>query len=225
MTTDEASGRIGALRAELEHADRDLVHAVSRRQRLVETLAAIKQQAGVELRDVAQETAVLTRSATLARELGADPFLVGRLFRELIAHAVRVQEVRALEQDPSAAGDVLRIGYQGAEGAYSHWAARRHFAFRRAGSTCLAFATFKDVARAVASGAVDCGVLPIENSTAGSINETYDLLSTMELSIVGEEIVTIEHCLIGVEPCEPSTLRRIYSHPRRSRSAVSFSPA
>jgi chorismate mutase/prephenate dehydratase len=222
MTANQGDRRVEALRLELEQIDRDLIHAVSRRQRLVETLANVKQQAGIELRDRIQETAVLARSESMARELGADPFLVGRLFREVIAHAVRVQEARALERDPSPTGRVIRVGYQGADGAYSHLAARRHFSFRRADTTYQAFATFKEVARAVAEGEVDSGVLPIENSTAGSINETYDLLSIMELSIIGEEIVTIEHCLIGVELCAPPALRRIYSHPQALAQCSTF---
>jgi chorismate mutase/prephenate dehydratase len=217
----DAEPKIDALRGELESADRAIVDAISRRQRLIETLAAAKREAGLALRDRAQETAVLDRAEAAARGLGVDAFLISRVFRELIAHSVRVQEARSVERGADEAV-AIRIGYQGAEGAYSHWAARRHFSFRRASSTFVAFPTFRDLMQGVADGIVEYGVLPIENSTAGSINETYDLLSTMELSIVGEEIVTIEHCLIGLEPRPLHSLQRIYSHPQALAQCSQF---
>jgi chorismate mutase / prephenate dehydratase len=221
VATRDTEPKIEALRGELESADREIVHAISRRQRLIETLAAAKREAGVALRDRTQETAVLERAETSARQLGVDAFLVSRVFRELIAHAVRVQEARAAERSTDT-GVTIRVGYQGAEGAYSHWAARHHFSFHRASATFVALPTFKGLMQAVLDGVVEYGVLPIENSTAGSINETYDLLSTMDLSIVGEEIVTIEHCLIGLEPRAVQTIQRIYSHPQALAQCSQF---
>jgi chorismate mutase/prephenate dehydratase len=217
----DAEPRIDALRKELESADREIVEAISRRQRLIETVAAAKREAGVALRDRAQETAVLERAEGAARQLGVDAFLVSRVFRELIAHSVRVQEARSVERSADATV-TIRIGYQGAEGAYSHSAARRHFSFHRANATFAAFPTFRELMQAVSDGAVEYGVLPIENSTAGSINETYDLLSTMDLSIVGEEIVTIDHCLIGLESRPAQSLQRIYSHPQALAQCSQF---
>ena len=60
---------------------------------------------------------------------------------------------------------------------------------------------------------IEYAVLPIENSIAGSINESYDLLAEMGLSLVGEEFQRIDHCLIGAAEVPVSTIRRIYSHP------------
>jgi chorismate mutase/prephenate dehydratase len=221
MTAIDAERRIAALRGELEHADLAIVEAVSRRQRIVETIAAVKQQMHVPLRNPAQETLVLERCDAAARQLGADPFLVGRIFRELIAHAVRVQEFRTLERGQRADAP-LRIGFQGTDGAYSQAAAVRHFSPARETPTYTAWPTFRDLMQAVVRGDVDFGVLPIENSTAGSINETYDLLSAMELSIVGEEVLSIAHCLIGIEARPPATLRRIYSHPQALAQCSNF---
>jgi prephenate dehydratase len=66
---------------------------------------------------------------------------------------------------------------------------------------------------ALQAGEVDFAVLPIENSIAGSINESYDLLAKMGLSLVGEEYQPIAHCLIGAADVPVSDIRRIYSHP------------
>src|SRR5690606_31095269 len=67
---------------------------------------------------------------------------------------------------------------------------------------------------AVRDGDLDYALLPIENTTAGSINESYDLLAEMDLHLVGEEIQEVELCLIGLEADTPlAKLRRVLSHP------------
>jgi chorismate mutase/prephenate dehydratase len=218
MTSRDARATIVSLRAELEIADNDIVEAIARRQRIVDTVAAVKQQAGLPLRDRMQETAVLERCEAAARQLGADPFLVGRIFREVIAHAVRVQEVRAR----AATSEAFSVAFQGTEGAYGHIAARRYFSYAPNAATYRPQPTFRHVVEAVAQGEVDYGVLPIENSTAGSINETYDLLSSSDVSIVGEEISVIDHCLTGLERRSPESLKRIYSHPQALAQCSDF---
>ena len=57
-------------------------------------------------------------------------------------------------------------------------------------------------------------MLPIENTTAGSINDIYDILGASNLHIIGEEIIKIVHCLLAVEPVDVSKIRRILSHPK-----------
>jgi chorismate mutase / prephenate dehydratase len=222
MTGDEARSRIDALRAELGEADRALVEALGRRNRIVETIGAVKQEANAELRDRARERAVLERVEAVAREERLDPHFVTRLFREIIDHSIRTQQARLL----SGAGDTsersILVAYQGTEGAYGHQAAQRHFSPWHAQTAYRAFPTFRDTLHAVRARDVDYAVLPIENTTAGSINEAYDLLASMDLSLVGEEIQPIDHCLIGVKPVPLADLRRIYSHPQALAQCSEF---
>ena len=75
----------------------------------------------------------------------------------------------------------LVIGYQGTEGAYSQLAATRHFAESPKPVRCVGFHGFREMLEALGDGKVDYAVLPIENSIAGSINESYDLLAHMGL--------------------------------------------
>lgn len=107
----------------------------------------------------------------------------------------------------------LVVGYQGTEGAYSELAARRHFADAGRPVRCLGYHSFREMLEALKAGAIDYAVLPIENSIAGSINESYDLLAKMGLFLVGEEFQPIAHCLIGAEDVPVSDIRRVYSHP------------
>src|SRR5688500_5756372 len=98
----------------------------------------------------------------------------------------------SLPNDRYLVGRMLRVGFQGEAGAYGHRAAQTLFP----GSEPMAFPSFKRVFEATEIGSVEYGVVPLENSHAGSINETYDLLVKHGVRIVGEVIVRINHCLL-----------------------------
>ncbi len=66
----------------------------------------------------------------------------------------------------------------------------------------------------VAAGRADYAVLPIENSTAGIVTDIYDLLTEYNLFIVGEQILKVEHVLLGLQEAELSDIARVYSHPQ-----------
>ena len=105
------------------------------------------------------------------------------------------------------------MGYQGSEGAYSQLAATQHFGGGLQPLRCVGYHSFRQMLEALKAGEVDYAVLPIENSIAGSINESYDLLAKMGLSLVGEEFQPIAHCLIGAAEVAVTDIRRVYSHP------------
>src|SRR5512132_4104266 len=103
----------------------------------------------------------------------------------------------------------MKVAYQGEPGAYSERAVRAAFPDAEAlpcESVRLAFSR-------VTSGEADFGVVPLENSQAGSVNETYELLSnTSLLRIVGESIVRVDHALLGVPGARLEDVRRAHSH-------------
>ena len=147
----------------------------------------------------------------LAQDAGLDSYLATRLFREILEHSVRHQQEQLLDtQDPKRRGQkTLRVGYQGTDGAYSHQAALRHFAARDAEVQVKGFDSFVRLLEAVHEAEIDYAVLPIENTTAGSINEAYDLLARMNLALVGEEVLHVDHCLLALEPVSISRIRRV----------------
>ena len=65
-------------------------------------------------------------------------------------------------------------------------------------------------------------MLPVENTTAGSINEAYDLLAQTSLSVVGEEVLRVEHCLVGLQDATLDDIRRVYSHPQALAQCSNF---
>jgi arogenate/prephenate dehydratase len=104
----------------------------------------------------------------------------------------------------------MRIAFQGETGAFGEAAAERV----DADAPRVACATFDGVFEAVERGPATHGVLPIENSIAGTIHQTYDLLLEHQLSIVGEVEVPVVHHLLAPRGARIDRLRRIYSHPQ-----------
>lgn len=103
------------------------------------------------------------------------------------------------------------IVFQGERGAFSELAARQYFGKE---SRYEARPEFSDVYDAVASGEFDYGILPIENSMAGSIHQNYDLLLKGKLFIVGEIYLKISHYFMTNDKIAPEKITRIYSHPQ-----------
>lgn len=107
-------------------------------------------------------------------------------------------------------GRPLRVAFQGEPGAYSEEAVRAAFGDdvepvpRR---------SFEDVARAVLDGETDRGLLPVENTLAGTVVGGYDVLTGGELEVVGEVVRPIRHCLLGVPGSDVASLSRVLSHP------------
>jgi chorismate mutase/prephenate dehydratase len=108
----------------------------------------------------------------------------------------------------------LVIGYQGTDGAYSQVAAERHFAARGTAIETRGFDTFSALLHAVIAEQIDYAMQPIENTTAGSINDAYDLLARLDLHLVGEEVLKVEHCLAALPGMGLAGVRRVYSHPQ-----------
>jgi prephenate dehydratase len=104
-----------------------------------------------------------------------------------------------------------RVAFQGERGAYSEIAARSFFGEKVRLRPCE---SFDMVFKSVESGKVNCGVIPIENSQAGSIHQNYDLLLKHRLQIVGELNLRVVHNLIANPGATLSSIRRVFSHPQ-----------
>ena len=104
------------------------------------------------------------------------------------------------------------VGFQGVPGAYGEEATYAYF--NEAWSEIIAHDSFEDVIEALVEGKIDYGVLPIENSSAGEILDTYDLIKNHNLFIVGEQSIKIEHNLLGIKGSKLEDIREVYSHPQ-----------
>ncbi|MEX2479112.1 MAG: prephenate dehydratase [Gracilimonas sp.] len=214
---------LDSIRKRLDEIDCTILKALAQRQGLVKEVSELKLKNEQGIRDLEREELLLNRIRDLAHEVGLDRYYAEHLFREIITNSVRFQTHSLVDhQNEKANGDLIRVSYQGTDGAYSHLAATRHFSERYAKVDAIGYDTFKQAAQALQEEKVDYAILPIENTTAGSINDTYDIVGNENVHIVGEEILKVVHCLMSVEPVELSKIRRILSHPQAIAQCTNF---
>jgi len=206
------------LRRSLDEVDSGIVGLIAERGRVIADIARLKGDATLAVRDADREQRVLAGVEAVATELGVSASLVRRIFRELIGDSV-AQQARHLN---GGAGGRLRVAFQGTAHAYSDAATRKYLAGRGAEGELAGYATFRQAIGALLAGEVDLAVLPIENTTAGSINEVYALLREHQVFIVGEETWKADHCLAAVQDVPLRSLTRILSHPQGLEQCAQF---
>ena len=203
------------IRKIIDDLDETIIKALGERQKIVQQVISGKLERADEIRDPEREEKLLEKIRRKAPEVGMDPYFLEQLFREIIQYSVRYQTHALVDhQNEKSQEQTIRVSYQGTDGAFSHQAAMRHFEQRYSNVECIGYTRFEEAADAVENEDVDVALLPIENTTAGSINDTYDLLNEKALYIIGEEVLHINHCLMAPEDVQIGNIRRILSHPQ-----------
>lgn len=210
-----AKDSLREVRQIIDKLDDTIVKALGERQKIVQQVIQDKLEHEDDIRDPEREEKLLENIRKKAAKAGIDPYFLEQLFREIIQYSVRYQtHVLVDHQNEKSEEQTIRVSYQGTDGAFSHQAAMRHFEHRYDHVECIGYTRFEEAANAVEEGDVDVAILPIENTTAGSINDTYDLLNEKDLYIIGEEVLQIIHCLMAPKEVDVANIRRILSHPQ-----------
>lgn len=222
---------LSELRQEIDRIDAEIFRLFSERAEVSGDVAAYKREHGMRVFDPARERAKVADAASRAPE---DLATYAQVLMELLMEAsrsrqhalladsaddptlARIQQARAATPElfpPSA-----RVSCQGVEGAYSQIAAERIFRHPQ-----ISYApTFDAVFRTVEQGLSRYGVLPLENSTAGSVNQMYDLMMEHSFHIVRTTRVKIDHNLLALPGAEFSSIRDIYSHEQAIGQCAEF---
>ncbi len=216
------------LRGQIDAIDARIVELYEQRMNICRQVAEYKIATGKQVLDRQREAEKLKKVGGLAH----DEFIsrgVVELFEQIMSMSRKLQYQLLTEQGgmgrlPFIGVDALDVGrarvvFQGADGAYSQAAMNRYF-----GDSVDSFHvdTFRDAMIAIEEGRADFAVLPIENSTAGIVKEIYDLLQEYENYIVGEQILEIEHCLLGVPGASLEGIRTVYSHPQSLMQSAKY---
>jgi len=122
-----------------------------------------------------------------------------------------VQSIDQQGEYVAPAQQAINVAFQGERGAFGDEAVRAYFGSQ---AQPIPFRSFADVFRAVATGDVEAGLVPVENSQAGSINEVYDLLRQYDLFVTGEIGHPVNHCLLCLPGQQLSDIKRVISHPQ-----------
>lgn len=208
------------LRGQLDQIDEQIVRLYEERMDICSQVADYKIETGKKVLDKSREEEKLRKVRALAHN-DFNAHGVQELFEQIMSMSRKLQYNKLSEKGasgklPFIAVDRIdteeaRVVFQGAEGAYSQMAMMRYFGDD---VNCFHVDTFRDAMCAIEEGSADYAVLPIENSTAGIVNEIYDMLAEFENYIVGEQIIKIEHCLLGLPGTELEQIRTVYSHPQ-----------
>ncbi|MCM1423849.1 MAG: prephenate dehydratase [bacterium] len=216
------------LREKLDQIDEKIVALYEERMEISSLVADHKIETGKKVFDRAREEQKLEKVRALTHN-AFNAHGVQELFEQIMSMSRKLQynklaEAGSIGRLPFIGVDRLeteaaRVVFQGAEGAYSQLAMQRYF-----GESVKNFHvdTFRDAMTAIEEGRADFAVLPIENSTAGVVSEIYDLLVEFENYIVGEQIIKIEHCLLGLPGTDISQIRTVYSHPQSLMQSARF---
>ena len=219
---------LGDLRTQIDAVDEQIVDLYERRMDICRQVAEVKIETGKKVFDRDREKEKIAKVKSLTHT-DFNKTGIGELFEQIMSMSRKLQYQLLTEKGTigrlpfigvdSLGDDRVRVVFQGAEGAYSQAAMHQYF-----GDTVNSFHvdTFRDACCAIEEGSADFAVLPIENSTAGIVNEIYDLLVEFENYIVGEQIIKIEHCLLGVPGGRIEDIRTVYSHPQSLMQSARF---
>lgn len=216
------------LRGQLDEIDAQIVELYQKRMDVCNKVGEYKVAAGRKVFDKQREQEKLAAvTAGVTNEFYKKGLT--ELYEQLMSMSRKLQyqlltKKGALGRLPFIGVDKLdvegaRIVFQGTEGAYSQAAMKKYF-----GSDINSFhvQTFRDAMEAIEEGTADFAVLPIENSSAGAVNEVYDLLMEFENYIVGEVFLRIDHTLAGLPGTKLSDIERVYSHPQALMQSAKF---
>ncbi|MBF0428164.1 MAG: prephenate dehydratase [Magnetococcales bacterium] len=110
------------------------------------------------------------------------------------------------------------VAFQGERGAYSEQACRECLPDHQT----IPCKTFEEVFQAVDEREARIGMIPVENSIAGVVSDSYDLLAVYQLHILGEYYLRVRHCLLGVKGADPNLVNAVYSHPQALAQCRAF---
>ena len=207
------------LRQEIDGIDEKLINLFQQRMDTSAEIARYKQENGAQVYDPEREREKLHDLTGKAHD-GREAYVTA-LFSLLFSMS-RSEQERIIYPESTLGSKILGaiqdteqtfptrtvVACQGTEGAFSQLAAQKLFSL----PSIMYFNTFEGVFSAVDGGLCSYGVLPLENSSAGSINHVYDLLMRYPFYIVRSARLKIDHCLLAKEGVKISDIKEIYSH-------------
>ncbi|HIY33769.1 MAG TPA: prephenate dehydratase [Candidatus Eubacterium faecigallinarum] len=215
------------LRNEIDEIDDQLIPLLIKRMNISKQVAEYKVERGIPVLNSEREQQILDDVEAKCGELGntiKTVFSATMDASRAIQHkiigggkALREAVVTSMSDKKITAGG-MPVACQGVDGAYSGVTAKKLFP----DSPVKYYTQFEDVFEAVNKGDTKFGVIPVENSTAGSVHESYDLIMKYRFYVVGAYDLKIEHCLCAKESTRYEDITDIYSHPQALSQCNNF---
>ena len=216
------------IRDRIDSVDREIVKLFEERMNLCRDVAEFKIENNRQVLDPKREKQKIESIRNLTKNEAYQQGS-GELFRQIMAMSRKMQYKMLaehgimkdieFEETPNIKKENRRIVYQGVEGAYAHEAALQYFG---EDADVYHVSSWREAMEEVKCQRADYAVLPIENSTAGSVTQVYDLLMEYDNYIVGELFLKVEHALIGLSQAELSDIKKVYSHPQALMQSAGY---
>lgn len=204
---------LNKIREKITILDDQLLELFSQRRSLTLNVAKSKAHLIRPVRDQQREQELLIRLINKGKDLNLDAHYVTSIFQTIIEDSVLNQQAYLQTlANPNIQVPTVSVAFLGDKGSYSYLASHRYFSRRAEKIVEHGCQSFAEIMQQVESGHADYGMLPIENTSSGSINEVYDVLQHTNLSIVGEITQPIEHCLLTSVNTSLNKIKTIYAH-------------
>lgn len=217
------------LRDQIDQIDRQMVALFKSRMDISAQVAAYKEEHGLPVLAAGRERTLLNSIANQAGEELAD--YAQSMYRTILSASRSYQNARlgkdsaiyegirkAIESTPNMFPQRPTVACQGVEGAYSQIACDRLFK----APSIMFFQTFDHVFKAVESGMCQYGILPIENSTAGSVKAVYDLMIRHNFSVVRSARMKISHNLLAKHGTKIEDVKEVFSHEQAINQCANY---
>ena len=206
-------------RRELDQIDREIVEKLEERMRTAEKIAVYKKENALPVLDALREREKIDQITEMAAEDMASytRILYNTIMEMSKDHQRKVLQIespvvqaikKALEETPKVFPAKATVACQGVEGAYSQQACEKLFKMPK----IMFMKNFNGVFAAINQGLCQYGILPLENSTAGSVNQIYDLMMKNNFYIVKSVKLKIDHSLLAKKGVKKEDVREIFSH-------------
>ncbi|QTF07404.1 bifunctional chorismate mutase/prephenate dehydratase [Brenneria izadpanahii] len=210
------------LRERISELDLKLLELLAERRDLALEVARSKLLSHRPIRDKERERDLLDKLTAAGKKYHLDGHYITRLFQIIIEDSVLTQQALLQHHLNQTTALSARIAFLGPKGSYSHLAARQYAARHFEQLIECGCQKFQDIFNMVETGQADYAVLPIENTSSGSINDVYDLLQHTGLSIVGELSNPINHCVLVATDTHLDQIETVYSHPQPFQQCSHF---
>ncbi|MGB2105532.1 MAG: chorismate mutase, partial [Glaciecola sp.] len=209
------SAPLSSVRTAISELDAKLLELLAQRQQLTNEVARTKIKNQIDVRDPQREEQLLVKLIQEGQKLGLNAHYVTKLFHVIIEDSVLNQQAMLSAQaNPNNVTPLNRVAFLGDKGSYSYLATQKYFSRRDGELHEIGCDSFGEIIQKVESNQADYAVLPIENTSSGSINEVYDQLQHTRLSIIGELTHPVKHALLVASDTELSQIKVLYAHPQ-----------
>ncbi len=205
---------IAEARSKIDAIDTAILELLQKRNSAVVSIAENKYRNGIPVKNQERESLHLQELLAKAEAMGISPALTAQLFTAIFtdSRSRQMSLIHGLDASKGGTLEKIRVSYLGTRGSYSYHATHKFYHPVESRLVERGCATFQEIISSVENDEADCGILPIENTSSGCINEVYDLLQNARVHITGELTYNINHGVLAAAPTALSRIKTVYSH-------------